>query len=391
MVKPPLDGVVVNDPLADKFNGLGIGQSTANAALFAASSVSADTAPAVPMTDTTPMSIGRTGNAADLLVRQYMSEFPGAVEAQPSDVIRQTQSYLQFINFFHPHICTFIRRLNRSGIPDLLKLGTQQLDNDTHTNGKITTVFKTEYDPGSIVYRQYPRENVDFDDGAYSLYNWELFFHAPMLIATQLSANQQFEDAQTWFHYIFNPTTQSKETSAKRYWNTLPFHDNSDPERDQIQNLLTALASPSTDPSTQAIKDQVQAQITAWQNDPFNPHLIARMRVTAYQKNVVFKYIDNLIAWGDQLFTQNTLETINEATLLYVLAYNILGPRPQVIPSSDDIQPQTYAQLKSRLDGFSNALVSLENEGVTNLTAQLQYSAYPAVSPVKNLNHTAVP
>ena len=43
-----------------------------------------------------------------------------------------------------------------------------------------------------------------------------------------------------------------------------------------------------------------------WRNDPFKPHLIARLRTTAYQKTVVMKYIDNLIAWGDQLFRRDT-------------------------------------------------------------------------------------
>ena len=37
------------------------------------------------------------------------------------------------------------------------------------------------------------------------------------------------------------------------------------------------------------------------------------------------KYLDNLIAWGDSLFRQDTMETVNEATQLYVLAANILG------------------------------------------------------------------
>ena len=51
-----------------------------------------------------------------------------------------------------------------------------------------------------------------------------------------------------------------------------------------------------------------------WQKYPFDPHLIARNRITPYQKTVVMKYIDNLIAWGDQLFGQDTIEAINEAT-----------------------------------------------------------------------------
>ena len=40
------------------------------------------------------------------------------------------------------------------------------------------------------------------------------------------------------------------------------------------------------------------------------------------------KYIDNLLDWGDSLFAQFTMESVNEATMLYVMARDILGPRP---------------------------------------------------------------
>src|SRR6267154_2783727 len=40
------------------------------------------------------------------------------------------------------------------------------------------------------------------------------------------------------------------------------------------------------------------------------------------------KYIDNLLDWGDSLFSQFTMESVNEATMLYVMAADILGPRP---------------------------------------------------------------
>ena len=46
------------------------------------------------------------------------------------------------------------------------------------------------------------------------------------------------------------------------------------------------------------------------------------------------KYLDNLIAWGDSLFRQDTIESINEATQLYVLAANLLGPQPQRRPAA---------------------------------------------------------
>jgi hypothetical protein len=68
--------------------------------------------------------------------------------------------------------------------------------------------------------------------------------------------------------------------------------------------------------------------LTAYRADPFNPHAIARTRLSAYQKSIVMKYIDNLLDWGDSLFNQFTMESVNETTMLYVIAQDILGPRP---------------------------------------------------------------
>ena len=43
--------------------------------------------------------------------------------------------------------------------------------------------------------------------------------------------------------------------------------------------------------------------------NPFDPHVVARTRPSAYQWYVVMKYLDNLIAWGDSLFLADTQET----------------------------------------------------------------------------------
>jgi hypothetical protein len=74
----------------------------------------------------------------------------------------------------------------------------------------------------------------------------------------------------------------------------------------------------------------------------------------------VMAYLDNLIAWGDSLFQQYTVETINEATQLYVLAANILGIRPQAVPDKGVVGPRTYADLRDSLDPFNNARVDME-------------------------------
>jgi len=95
---------------------------------------------------------------------------------------------------------------------------------------------------------------------------------------------------------------------------------------------------------------------------------VARTRTLAYQYCVVMKYLDNLIAWGDSLFMQDTVESINEATQRYVLAANLLGPRPQRLPERGTVRPKTFAQLKAAgLDPMGNALVELEGQFPFNL------------------------
>jgi hypothetical protein len=290
---------------------------------------------------------------------------------------------LKFATHYHPYVCNFIKALSRKGIPGLLALENQQLTEpppalvtmcDAFSKKCIERLigpFEDRYSPNDgVVEKPYPKEEVDFTyDQAYSLYNWELFFHTPLLLATRLSKNQKFEDAQQWFHYIFNPTDSSPDPPPQRYWRVLPFYQNT--ESGRIEDLLRLLDYNGPDQGILDQKSQVADQIAAMKHDPFNPHHLARLRLVAYQKSVVMKYIDNLIAWGDQQFSQDTMESVNMATQLYILAHDILGPRPELVPSRGSIQDYTYNDLINLkpghdlvpgLDDFSNALVVLENE-----------------------------
>jgi hypothetical protein len=112
--------------------------------------------------------------------------------------------------------------------------------------------------------------------------------------------------------------------------------------------------------STQAKKD-LEDQVLDWRTHPFDPHRIARYRTVAYQKTVVMKYLDNLIAWGDFLFRQDSMESINEATQLYIMAAEILGPPPRKIPPQAKPSDESFNELESNFDAFSNALIEVEN------------------------------
>lgn len=258
-----------------------------------------------------------------------------------------------FETFYHPYVCDMIGRLNRYGIDRLLDRSTQE-------NSSI--FFMSRYSPVSkTVKYPHPLDEVDFRYGsAYSQYNWELFFHVPLLLADRLGRNQRFDEAQKWFHYIFDPTDRSPDYGVpQRYWKTRPFFENDD-HHENVQELMELLSYTGDDDEKLKRKQQLEQQVTDWRENPFNPHLVARLRNTAYQKNVVMKYLDNLIAWGDQLFRRDTIESINEATQLYLLASEILGRRPETIPEEEHAK-KTFYHLKDDLDAFSNAVVEIEN------------------------------
>jgi hypothetical protein len=257
-----------------------------------------------------------------------------------------------FYSFYHPFTRTMIKQLNRYGINGLLAPSSDQgPEADILLRQQVADdYFDTEYEPTNEVHADYPLENFDFSyAGAYSQYNWELFFHVPVFIASSLSQNQKFEEAQKWFHYIFDPT-ETEGVAPRRFWKIKPFFEYD--EETSIAKMLELMS---------AGNQELESQIDEWEQDPFNPHLIARMRTVAYMKYVVMKYLDNLIAWGDYLFHQDTMESINEATQLYVLAAQILGRKP-VVMELQDAQVATFNDLLPDLDAMSNALVEIELE-----------------------------
>ncbi|AGP39917.1 hypothetical protein SCE1572_38745 [Sorangium cellulosum So0157-2] len=274
----------------------------------------------------------------------------------------------RFMSFYHPYACLFRKELQRAGVDGLLKWSLYRPKPLQLSSRKF---FEETYEPDPAnVLAPYPVEEVDFSfRGAYSLYNWELFFHAPFLIALRLMQSGRHAEAQRWFHFIFDPTTGDPAPSPERFWNVRPFRENRDlasiedelrelsaPQQGTIARLIASLLTTQDDAPE---KLDLAAQIEAWRKDPFNPHLIARMRPIAYQKAVVMKYIENLIAWGDQLFRRETIESINEATQLYVLAGNILGRRPVRIERKDAVTPRNYWQLEALgLGDFSDPVIA---------------------------------
>ncbi len=253
---------------------------------------------------------------------------------------------VNFSVFYHPYACSYKSIVVRKGINGLYTNETQEIPaTDIFSDIGVT--------PSDHVGTPYPREELDFSvQGAYSVYNWELFFHIPLLISERLKQNQKFEEARKWLHFIFDPTRSSSipEAGSERFWITRPF-------KEEIINGIMTLEEIMDDSTNPGLRSQLEY----WEGNPFKPHAVARMRIAAYMRSVVMKYIENLVEWGDQLFRKDTLESINEATLLYVLAANIFGKRPRKIPARAVPVKVCFENIKDDLGSFNNPDVDIES------------------------------
>jgi Tc toxin complex TcA C-terminal TcB-binding domain/Neuraminidase-like domain/Salmonella virulence plasmid 28.1kDa A protein len=267
-----------------------------------------------------------------------------------------------FHPFYHAFTRLFWNQLSAGGFDLLYDPNLQQNPDQIDPSGSDVFGFQNWYQPvTSRVWWDHDdvtgqdRQYLDFNyNTPFSVYNWELFYHIPLYIAQLLSQNQQFEDAQTWFHYIFNPTRQGTDPVPQRLWIPKPLHNLSSAQilQQQINNLLLAVNQGDT---------TAVAEVENWRQNSFNPFLLADLRKgVPYMKSTVMSYLDNLIAWGDNLFASESREALSEATLIYVIANEILGPTPVAVtppPTADE----SFDQLEPALDAFANAMVEIEN------------------------------
>ncbi|MDR0773096.1 MAG: hypothetical protein LBE46_02055 [Wolbachia pipientis] len=197
---------------------------------------------------------------------------------------------------------------------------------------KIKQPDFTRFQPADAVVHC-PPDILNFS-GAYSIYLWEIFFHVPTLIAWHFNGEQNFSAAREWYQYILNPTNDKSQT-----WRFLPFTNCNE---ESITNDLG---------NTQTIQEL--------EIDPFDPYVIAKQRTTAFEKYIIKSYVDNLIDWGDMLFAKKSWEALNQATMLYIRAYDLLGHKP-IKKEKSTIEAKTFEELKSNQK--SSNLCKLEAE-----------------------------
>ncbi len=255
------------------------------------------------------------------------------------------------------------RTLFSDGIDGLLDIETQKTLREAGLPLTAT---------GGLVVDRSNRGTLDFK-GPYGTYFREIYFHIPAILANHLNSQGQFASAQRWYHYIFDPTaTEMIQVPATA----------SSLERERLlrDRVWRCLELRGLDPTTIRAALTDPAALEKYRRDPFNPHAIARLRITAYQKGIVMRYVDNLLDWADHLFTQFTMESVNEAAMLYLTASDILGARPAELgPCSETTEmPRTYESIAARTATDDDLLVELESWMLGPRLADLAPVASPA-------------
>ncbi len=149
----------------------------------------------------------------------------------PTTGVKKEANSLTFYPFFHPYSGDFITQLNQGGVAQLMEADTDEAKFPAKPDPKLQPLdtpgsYAPKLTDGFVSSKSEIKIHFDYSD-AYALYNWELFFHAPLYIAIQLSKNGKYAEAMRWFHYVFDPTTSEGDPqstdSLARYWKVKPF------------------------------------------------------------------------------------------------------------------------------------------------------------------------
>ncbi|MGN8276442.1 neuraminidase-like domain-containing protein [Pseudomonas sp. SMN5] len=239
---------------------------------------------------------------------------------QPPDITQVTTSGLgtgQFIDFTHCAIRTSDAssrrrppiRLNTVFAAELIRRTENGLDELFDWS---TQHLQEPPIPGDL------SNAMDFH-GAYGRYFTELFLHVPWLVAHRLNAEQQYEEAERWLRYTFDPGRNTNEC-----WRSVRLVDRS---------------------------------VAAYANQaPHDPYQIALSHPVHLCKALYFLYLDILINRGDAAYRAMTPDRLSEAKLWYVRVLDLLGPRPDVRP----VAPWTDLTLQTLVETPDDDLRSFE-------------------------------
>ncbi|KAL3439972.1 hypothetical protein BJX65DRAFT_315247 [Aspergillus insuetus] len=271
----------------------------------------------------------------------YSSEIPGNTTALIVEELGSS-SVKQYIDLGAVHEFGVSALENR--LPPLLLEYINKFEEFPSINGFYETLGEEDYVEAFGQWQErYEPKRTHYHEGAApsAIYNWELGVHIPCLILERLLATQQLELALKVARQMYDPR---KTSPVNACWSFPPF-----------QRIAEQPEETMPDPST------AEMTMDEWQESKANTHAAARANPRAYMTRIVMKYLEVLIALGDEHFRLDTLEAIPYAIQMYVEAAHIFGPQPIVIPSLAKRSSITYEDIAAALQGW-NAEVEMELE-----------------------------
>nr|WP_314561486.1 neuraminidase-like domain-containing protein [uncultured Pseudomonas sp.] len=193
----------------------------------------------------------------------------------------ETSEFIDFSNSSSPTVPNI--RLNTTVARQLIEAAGLNLD------ALFSSAPRTWTEPALVAGA--PPEPADFQ-GAHGKNFRELFIYLPWTIAHYLNQQQQYADAGTWLHYVFDPR----------------------------QPHAGALSSLPAEP----------AELSYACQRPESPHSLALSFPAYLRKALYYLDVDLLINRGDAAYRQSSPDSLAEAKLWYIQAQNLLGMRPTV-------------------------------------------------------------
>lgn len=154
---------------------------------------------------------------------------------------------------------------------------------------------------------------------------WELAVHIPSLLIERLIATQQLDLALTIARLAFDPTRPGRDLNL--CWSFPPFQDETIRKKTSSAGYSSPIA------------------VHEWLEGKGNVHAAARGHPVAYMKWMVMKYIEAVVALGDNYFWENTLESIPFAIQRYTKESAVYGPRPVEVPRLGKKAVKSYKKI----------------------------------------------
>jgi hypothetical protein len=160
------------------------------------------------------------------------------------------------------------------------------------------------------------QNGVDFA-GVFGLYAQELFFHLPMAIASLMAKNLQYDDARTWYHWVYDSLGLNLSPNVKE--------EGKSQEEIKAENEIK-IQTLSKVWKYYPFKNNVEGTSSS----SFDPDIIAENNLQIYKHWTILQYIDFILDFADHEFRQETWESLSTAIQLYFEAEDLLGQQPKI-------------------------------------------------------------